>query len=396
MKFTRLLSLCCLLSFSGSLLADKNLSEWYLGGFITQAFVSTDSNNFAGKSSEGISADFRELAVYATWRPLNNMHVSGQVMSRPFGNVDDGAPQLDFLLADYRFSVGGFNEFGVRVGRVKIPYGFYNETRDVAFTRPSIILPQSMYLDVIRELQLSADGVMLYGHFPLSDLRFDVDLAIGKPRDSDDAEYTYLKSDLSGNFTDSNGILSRVMLGDDAETWRIGITLGRFELLYKPGALMELGLGEGDLNIDVAIVGGQYNTERWSWSAEYMVVSVDRSDLGGFFALNGKNNTESYYLQAMYRFNRDWDLVIRRDVFYLDSNDRSGLKAEQAIGIPAHSMLAKDYTIGLGWQASQNISLRGEWHRVQGTGWLPAADNPDIRSTKKDWNMYLLQATYRF
>ncbi|SFG07497.1 hypothetical protein [Neptunomonas qingdaonensis] len=396
MKYARLLSLCCLLCFSGRLLAEDNVSEWYVGGFITQGLVATDNNNFAGKSSEGVSSDFRELAVYATWRPLSNMHFSGQIMSRPFGNVDDGTPQIDYLLADYSFSVGSYNEFGLRVGRVKLPYGFYNETRDVSFTRPSIVLPQSIYLDVIREIQISADGVMAYGYFPISDLRIDVDLVIGKPREGDQAEYAYLRSNYSGSFTDSNGVMSRVTLGDDAETWRLGITLGRYDLRYKPGSLGELGLSQGDVNFDVAVASGQYNTESWSLAAEYMLVSVDRSDLGGFFELNGNNNSDSYYLQAIYRFNRDWDLLIRRDVFYLDKNDRSGLKAEQLTGLPAYFMWAKDYTIGLGWQASQNISFRAEWHYVQGTVWLPAQDNPDIGSIKKNWNMYLLQATYRF
>ncbi len=396
MKYTRLLSLCCLLCFSGRLLAEQDVSEWYVGGFITQGLVATDNNNYAGKSSEGISSDFRELAVYATWRPLSNMHFSGQIMSRPFGNVDDGAPQLDYLLADYRFATGGFNEFGIRVGRVKWPYGFYNETRDVSFTRPSIILPQSIYYDQTRDFQLSAAGVMAYGYFPISDLRIDVDLVIGKPRASTHAEYAYLRSDFSGSFTDSHGVISRIMLADATETWRLGITLGRFDLRYQPGSLGELGLREGDLDVDVAVASGQYNTESWSLVAEYMVLRIDRSDLGGAFEVYGKNNSESYYLQAMYRFNRDWDLLIRRDVFYLDRNDRSGFKAEQLIGVPAHSMWAKDYTIGLGWQASQNISFRAEWHHVQGSAWVPAQDNPDIGSIKKNWNMYLLQATYRF
>ena len=318
MRYTRLLSLCCFLCFSGSTLAEKNVSKWYFGGFITQGLVSTDSNNFAGKSSEGVSSDFREVAAYATWRPLSNVHFSGQVMSRPFGRVDNGTPRLDYLLADYSFSEGDFNELGIRVGRIKLPYGFYNETRDVSFTRPSIVLPQSIYFDATRELQLSADGVMIYGSFPMSDLRFDVDIILGKPRDSDHAEYTYLRSDLSGSFTDSNGLLSRAMLGDDSEKWRVGITLGRFDLLYAPGPLKELGLGEGRVNIDVAVASGQYNTEKWSLAAEYMVLRVDRSSLGGFFVLNGKNNSESYYLQAKYRFNQDWDLFIRKDVFYLD------------------------------------------------------------------------------
>lgn len=51
---------------------------------------------------------------------------------------------------------------GVRVGRVRLRLGLYNDTRDVAFTRPSILLPQSIYFDRTRELQISGDGILFY------------------------------------------------------------------------------------------------------------------------------------------------------------------------------------------------------------------------------------------
>jgi hypothetical protein len=47
----------------------------------------------------------------------------------------------------------------MRVGRIKTAYGLYNTTRDVPFTRPSIVLPQSIYFERTRNLTVSADGV---------------------------------------------------------------------------------------------------------------------------------------------------------------------------------------------------------------------------------------------
>jgi hypothetical protein len=38
----------------------------------------------------------------------------------------------------------------------------YNTTRDVPFTRPSIILPQSIYFERTRNLTVSADGGEIY------------------------------------------------------------------------------------------------------------------------------------------------------------------------------------------------------------------------------------------
>ncbi len=48
---------------------------------------------------------------------------------------------------------------------MKNPLGFYNDTRDVPFTRPSILLPQSIYFDRTRKLAIAADGVHLYGEY---------------------------------------------------------------------------------------------------------------------------------------------------------------------------------------------------------------------------------------
>ncbi len=396
MKYSRWLSIWVLLFISSNVLAQEGLSDWYWGGFLTQGLSLTDSNNFAGKSSERVSSDFREFAVHATWRATSQLHLAGQVMSRKFGAVDDGELQFDYLLADFRLSSDISREYGVRVGRVKLPYGFYNETRDVAFTRPAIVLPQSIYFNTTRELQLSGDGIMLYGRFPVADMRLDVDLLVGSPRESVNTEYGYFRADLSGKFEDDFGVISRVSLSDGAETWLVGITLGQFDLLYHPGPLGEFGLEEGGVSIDVAIFGGQYNTESLSFTAEYMLLGIDRSDLGGVFEQNGESRLESYYLQTEYRFAKDWDLVLRYDVFYLNKNDRTGLKFERRSGHPAHSQWAKDYTLGVGWQASPNMSFRAEWHNIQGAGWLALQDNPDVGRLEKNWNLYLLQAAYRF
>ncbi|WP_293267138.1 hypothetical protein [Neptunomonas sp.] len=396
MKYSKLLSLYCCLFFSTALLAEDSISEWYWGGFITQGLASSDHNNFAGKSSEGISADLREVAFYATWRAADLVHFSGQLMSRKFGEVDDGNLQFDYLLVDFGLSPSVSSEYGIRIGRVKLPYGFYNETRDVSFTRPSIALPQSIYFNTTRELQLSSDGAIVYGHLPLGDMRLDIDFLVGAPRESVNNEYGYFRANYSGRFEDDLGIMSRVSLSDGADIWKIGLTLGQFDLTYIPGPLGELGLKEGGLNLEVAIFGGQYNTEKWSFTSEYMYIQVDRTDLGGVFEFNGKSTSESYYLQTEYRFAKDWDLLLRYDVFYLNKKDRNGSITEQRSGRPAFSQWSKDVTLGAGWQATPNISFRAEWHHVQGTAWLAVQDNLDAGSLKKDWNLYLLQAAYRF
>lgn len=188
--------------------------RWQVGGFITQALVSSDANRFAGNSASGVSTQLREIALYASGQPRANLRLAGQVMSRRAGQVDDGQPRIDYLLADLSLASQPHNSYGLRIGRLKSPLGFYNDTRDVAFTRPSIMLPQSVYFDRARNLELSVDGMMFYGHYPLpGNLRLDVDLLGGYTRKDRNVEYAYFWDDLPGYFQRGAGIMGRFIVG---------------------------------------------------------------------------------------------------------------------------------------------------------------------------------------
>ena len=98
-------------------------------------------------------------------RPLSNLQFSVQGLSRTAGEGSPGNIRLDYGFIDYTFSNQENSQFGIRLGRMKNPLGFYNDTRDVPFTRPSILLPQSIYFDRTRKLAIAADGAHLYGEY---------------------------------------------------------------------------------------------------------------------------------------------------------------------------------------------------------------------------------------
>jgi hypothetical protein len=74
-----------------------------------------------------------------------------------------GGIRIDYGFVDYTAISTESMDFGIRLGRTKNPLGFYNDTRDVPFTRPSILLPQSIYFDRTRNLGLASDGAQVYG-----------------------------------------------------------------------------------------------------------------------------------------------------------------------------------------------------------------------------------------
>ena len=111
------------------------------------------------------SFDFREIGLNASMRPLTNLQFSVQGLSRTAGKGSPGNIRLDYGFIDYTYFHRENSQLGIRLGRMKNPLGFYNDTRDVPFTRPSILLPQSIYFDRTRKLAIAADGVHLYGEY---------------------------------------------------------------------------------------------------------------------------------------------------------------------------------------------------------------------------------------
>ena len=133
-------------------------------GFMSQALILTDHNDFFGPSSRDTgSLEYTELGLNASFRPRSNVLVAGQVLSRKAGGYGDAwQPTLDYGVIDYQLLSEEERVLGLQVGRFKNPFGIYNQTRDVPSTRAGILLPQSIYFDRSRSLGLASDGITVY------------------------------------------------------------------------------------------------------------------------------------------------------------------------------------------------------------------------------------------
>ncbi|WP_417227740.1 hypothetical protein [Amphritea sp.] len=394
-------------AFCSVAFAEGSDNDFSVNGFITQGFFYTDENNVYGESSEHGSFDFHEIGLNTAYRFTPKLRGAVQLMSRQAGEVDNGDPQLDYALLDYRFTDSVEHAVGMRVGRLKVPFGFYNETRDVAFTRPSIMLPQSLYFDQARDLELSIDGAILYGSISVPGGWLDVDLLYGSPQTDTNVEYAYLAVDAVGEFDQSEGFMGRVIYNSESGRFRLGATVSEYRLGYQPaggtvpfdynGGDPQFEFHDGDLKLNVAMLSAQYNTEHWSLTGEYMVHDIDWTELGGIYAARPKTPLTSYYLQLQYRLNYNWDLLLRYDDLMLDGNDPKGKENSQMFyPRQAHNFYSQDVTLGVGWRPNSDWLFRAELHNVEGTGWAAEQDNPDSAKLRKYWNIFALQATYRF
>lgn len=89
-------------------------------GFLSQALVITDDNNFFGHSSrdEG-SLEFTEVGLNVSLRPHQDVLVAAQVLSRRAGgDGSDSEPKLDYGLIDYQMVSNQQRTFGIQLARI--------------------------------------------------------------------------------------------------------------------------------------------------------------------------------------------------------------------------------------------------------------------------------------
>ena len=381
----------------------KILNGLQIHGFLSQGWTKTtdgdkkEKNDFFGDSSgkEGSFA-FRELGVNASHRPLTNLQFSMQLISRQAGEDSKGGIRIDYGFLDYTVFTSEAKEFGVRIGRTKNPFTFYNDTRDVPFTRPSIILPQSIYFDRVRNFGLASDGMQLYGESRSEWGDITAQFSTVFPQVGDTStEVGVLGGKSPGDLKTRLSYIGRIMYERDGGRLRLAVSGAHFNIGYDPAPADSLSTGS--FRFSPLFFSVQYNAERWSFTSEYAIRHIERENFFNDNVPDFNITGESYYFQGIYRFNPSWEAVLRYDVYYADRKDRHGNKFERDFHRPDHSRFAKDLTVGLRWNITPSIMLRGEYHLVNGTGWLSTLDNPKNENpTDQHWNLFAVQASYRF
>ena len=157
------------------------------------------------------------------------------------------------------------DQFGIRVGRLKNPFGFYNDTRDVAFTRPGILLPQSIYFDRTRNLGLSGDSVQIYGEKAISSLgTFSAQFGVWWPIVSDkDTESSVVLTHLrQGSLNREASYIGRGIFETNDKRLRLGVSGIWLNTSYDPSFHSQDPIGSGSFLFTPIYFSAQYNAEK--------------------------------------------------------------------------------------------------------------------------------------
>ncbi len=380
---------------SGYVAADSRLlpDNVQIHGFLTQGVFHSSNNNVYGHSDDSVSPGLTEIGLNADYQPWRNLRFAAQGLYRRAGDVDKGTVWLDYALADLTLYEYDSGKIGLRGGRIKMPFGLYNETRDVAFTHPTILLPQGIYFDRSRSLMIASDGGAFYAEHRTEFGDFAFKFNIGQPRnDLDEIRSVVLASrHTQGSFQAVPIIATQLSYELNGGEYVFAVSYMDTEFDFIPARSDKLRKSE--TRIQPLLFSAQYNGEKFTLTGEYEY----RWNTFGNFAQygGGKFITESWYIEGSYRILENVQATVRYDTLDMNMDDRGGDDAV-ALGYPRHAAYSKDWMVGLRWDITPSWMLKADYHHVHGTAWLPQADNPVPDKTVQDWELYGLQLSFKF
>lgn len=377
-----------------------NMGPVSVHGTFSQGYIDSDNNNFIEDSEDG-TFDFREYGINGIWDVCDKLQVSAQVFDREYGTVGNDDPYLDLAYVDYRPA----DAFGIRAGKMKIPNGLYNETREIDALRTEILLPSAVYMELARDTMSAVIGVGLYGDIDMKSLgTLSYYVQYGQRQiDEDDGDFARIVDEIYLTIDD-------VDMGDSYSAklgWTTPVEGLELATTYSTESMdltgtqdvgqyaaWEAGVPSDYLSASSYLLPVTLDLEHidaWVFSAEYtkgnMVLVSELSKLtytsmeylpGGGPGQPGSGDILGYYVKAGYRWSKLLDTAIgystTEDVF-TDTD-------------------AHDSYISLRFDLTENLILKLEEHLIHGTAGLFNRENPD--GIDDDSNVFLAKTTLYF
>ena len=364
-------------------------------GFFSQSYINTSANNYFGDSTSG-SWDFREVGLGIRAQITPDLSLSGVGLARWAGETDKGKVRLDHALFDYTLFRSGTERVSVSAGRMKLPIGLYNETRDVAETRPSILLPQSIYFDNARNYLINGDGVVAAWEQWGDDTYTRVSGHFKRTRgiDNIETEAYFLGIDWPGALGTNYAKGLKVLHSRNGGKTIFSLYAAKQPIKYLRGNDVD-PLRAGKIDVDVVWLSAHQEFGVLGLTGELFLPRLKYRDFGPLIP-NQNLYPLGYYGQLTYRHDAKWEGFARYDVSYVNKHDKAGTNNALITGRPAHAFFAYDHTIGARHHFTSKASLSLEHHWIKGTGWLPTLDNPIAANTQENWRLFAVQFSYAF
>ncbi|GGB09907.1 hypothetical protein [Agarivorans gilvus] len=396
----KLFILLLLTSLSAALYVGPSQAKGSWGGFVSASYIDVSANNYYGYNS-GDSGPLYEAGLRGFWQLNPSWSLSGLIIGRDNGDWFESGLELDYLSLNYQIAVHQDWELSIKLGRFKLANGIYGATQDVPFTRPSIVLPLSIYPHILKEQSLRADGIRIdLDHFTTNGQQYSFAASIGKEKFDESFTRRFLGQDQNGKF-ESKWNTSLHFAARPNSDWYAALEYRRLEMYLNnaidlAGPLSPVAL-PFDFTIDTEqyIASLQYSQQHYELTAEFTMRRGGTSAEGkNQFAkplegnFDGSIDMNAYYLQAVYLINQQWNLLARYDNSHFIDND-----------IEPNLRNLEDITIGFTWNFHRNFQLKLEHHWFIGTSMIPPVRDLNLSRTnnpERYWRLFAAQLSYRF
>ncbi len=377
------LSACAVeVDFSENDVLGKYVGVVDIHGFISQGFIKDSGNNYIENGTDG-SFNLREMGInFST--SYGNLRLAAQLFAGTLGSRYDDNIILHWAVADYHWK----DEISFRGGKMKMPFGLYNETRDIDAFRTSIFLPNAVYNENYRDPFSSITGGGIYGTLDASDYgSFDYQFYVGVPDVDDngtaiDTANNFPMIQNVKDFTLQQMVATQMFWNTPIDGLKVGgsyLTPDYDINGYSTGMLGFPAAGAPlKLNVDGSHV--------WAFSSEYtigdLVLAAEYMRMtGGIYNGStkvGSLNQMGYYGSATYQFTDKLSGAVAYSVFYDDKADKDGDK-KVAMGGKKYQAWNKDFSISAKYDIRDNWDVKAELHFVDGAAqYLSASNSGDL------------------
>jgi len=371
-----------LLPVANSIAAPANVH-----GFLSYSVVETGEVKYLSEEPDTVS-HLLEGGLAGSYSFNDELRTSVQVIYRDFGDRYDSGLHLDYALLDWSLYGDLNTQLNAQIGRFKNVRGLYNATRDVPFTRPSILLPQGIYQDVFRDPLVSTDGLRLSGNHLAEAGQFGVDMGLGKTQAPDDFDKNLLGPSASGSFSSDYHYYLDLRY-EPNERWLLAANFSDRKFHFSANSESSEPYSENlDFDYKALVLSLQYSRQYWEFVSEYsrswIQFAPDNPTLP-----TDKANPISWYTQLRFFLPQDWVALVRYD--YYDADADYGLADElEKYGETS------DYTAGLTWNVTSDWMLRMEYHYMEGFAIIPPLSEQYDGEAPDHWHIFAAQVAYRF
>ncbi|QTA83544.1 Porin domain-containing protein [Desulfonema limicola] len=369
------------LCFAGNVYA-YDLNKIQIHGFISQGYLQTDNNDFYYAKTEDGTFQFNEMGINFTTELTEQLRVGVQFLSRDLGELGNNDVDIDWAFADYRYQ----NWLGLRAGRIKRPFGFYNRSRDIDAARTFVMLPPMVYDDVERDSVSATIGIGIYGYLPYG---FSYELQYGTMKMDEDG------GEASNAAWLLNTLINNVIVGNcfsAALEWVTpleGLTLSGTAYDLTDNVTFETSMGKLDVDATHYVASAEYTYDRLTLAAEYRYYPME-------FTLNDNvkiadQTIEAWYISASYELTDWFTLGSYYGEIYSDKDDRDGDKYK-ARGLPGALAWRKDLALTTRFDINDYWVFKLEGHMMNGLAQVTTPPN----EADEDWFLFAAKMTFSF